>query len=231
MTRTLKVLGLGLFAALAMSAFAVLGASANEANHTGGHFGQDSGGTATLHGHGGNAGNPHSVHLKAFGSTVTCTETYTGTQTTATATSVTITPHYTLCKSGEENASVNMNGCTYTFTVRQTNTATKHSPVHLKCTGTNKAVVTAPGCTITFGEQLITSAVVYTRITVNGKHAVTADITATGIKYEKHGLCEFLSPFGTGPHTGAELVGSATLEGKNAAGNPINITATGTDGK
>lgn len=233
MNRTLKALGLGLFAALAMSAFAVLGASASELNHTGGHFTHDSAlnNTANLHGLGGTGHPGHSVHLKAFGSTVTCTETYEGQATAKTVTSVTITATYSNCKSGETAASVNMNGCTYTFTIRQTNARSKHSPVHLKCAAGKKAEVTVSGqCVITFGEQQITAAVVYTQITELGKHAITADITASGITYEKHGLCEFLSPFGTGPHSGAELVGSATLTGTNTAGEPINLTATGTNG-
>lgn len=232
MTRTLKTLALGVFAGLTMSVFAVLGASANEANETGGHFSQDSGGVATLHGQGGNASNTHSMHLNAYGPTVTCNETYTGSINAAKVTSVTITALYTECVSGEAKAQVIMNGCTYTFTVRQTNSATKHSPAHLICGAGKKVEVVIPGqCLITFGAQTVTAAVVYKRVVELLKHAVTAEITASGIKYEKHGLCEFVFPFGTGPHGGAVLVGTAAITGTNAAKNPINITATGTDGK
>lgn len=222
MTHILKVLGLGLFAALAVSAFVAVSASASATAHTGGHFTQDSGGTATLHGDDEGA---HQMSLHNFGATTGCNETYTGTVSAATATSITITPHYTECVSGGNTVTVNMNGCTYTFTVRDTEASVKHSPVHLKCPAGKKAeVIIHSTCTMTFGEQQITEAIVYTTITVNNKHAITADITATGISYEKHGLCEFLSPFGTGPHTGASLTGSVKLTAKNALGNSVNLT-------
>lgn len=225
MTRTLKVIGLGLVAPLAISAaLAAPSASASETNHTGGHFALQSGVSAALHGHGG-PGTFHQVKLHKFGQTVECTETYSGSITASKVSSISITPHYTDCANG---VIFHVNDCTYTFQVRQTNASTKHSPMSIVCPITNRIVITGPNCTTTIGSQTITAAVVYTRVNVGGIHQITADITATGIKYEKHGLCEFLSPFGTGPHSGAEMTGNMLLKGTNGA--PVGITATGTNG-
>lgn len=86
------------------------------------------------------------------------------------------------------------------------------------------------GCPFLIGDQTITNAAVYTTNLVNNRHALTIDVTMTGIDYEKHGWCEFLAPFGTGPHTDVQASGSLTLSGTDALGNPAGITATGSNG-
>lgn len=237
MMRNLKALGLGVVAVLAMGALLASSALSSDANYTGGHFTNDaSDGHVFLTG---TEAGTHRTALHYLGQSITCTGiTYSGTVDQATETEVTIEANYPECWSGEPthpgapNATVHMNGCDYLFTVRQTNASTKHSPVHLKCPKDKKATVITPNCTITFGEQEIKTAVVYKTIVENNKHAITAEITATEIKLEKHGLCEFLSPFGTGPHSGANggtLTGSVTLTGKDTLNNFVNITATGTN--
>lgn len=229
MNRKFKAVGLGLLSALAISAFVASSAFSNIEAHTGGHFTTDGPLPVQLHGH---SNETHKGHLNAFGQTVTCTETYSGTQAAATATQQTIIPTYTNCLSGANPVTVNMNGCDYLFTIRDTNASTLHNDVHFVCPQGAKAEVSRNdgSCNITFPPQTVTNGVTYTTTTVNGKHAITADITAQNLTYEKHGACVFLAPFGTGPHVGASLTGSATLAGTSSLGEPTNVTATGRNG-
>lgn len=227
MTRNLKTLGLGLMMALAMSAFLALGAAADPTKHTGGHFTQDSGGRATLHG---SFGGGHQMHLTMFGSAVGCIETVKSEMTAPTQTEISLFIEGTVCGS---KPTILMNGCTYTLTVRDTDASTKLSSVHLKCPiGKKVEMIQHGSCTVTLGEQTFTEGATYTKITVNGKHALTVDMTLNTI-YEKHGSCEFMPPFGTGPHSGAggiSLTGSMTLIATGPDGNPANLTATGSNG-
>lgn len=170
------------------------------------------------------------MHLAMFGNPVGCIETFKGAITAPTVTSVTLTLEGKVCGS---EPTIFMNGCNYTLTVRGTDASTKLNPVHLKCpVGKKVEIVQHGSCTVTLGEQTFTEGATYTKITVNGKHALTVDMTLNTI-YEKHGSCEFMPPFGTGPHSGAggiSLTGSMTLIATGPDGNPANLTATGSNG-
>lgn len=229
MTRNLKALALGLVAALAMSALFTSGASSNILAQTGGHFTVDANTPlpVSLHGHG-SQGSVHRIHLIWWGNSITCTETYTGSLGASTVTSLTIAVSTTECS---ENHTARMNGCAYIFTIRDTDASTKHSPMHLSCPAGKKMEWELHGlCVTTFGEQTIPNAVAYTTALVNNKHVLTLDFTTAGFTYEKHGLCEFWNPVGTGPHTGAELVGAMRIAATDALGQPAGITATGRNG-
>lgn len=232
MTRNLKLkaVGLGLLATLAMSAFAASSAFSNIEAHQGGHFTAEGPLPVTVHGH---SNETHRVHLNMFGQSITCTVTWSGSQSEETETQLTIVATYTECFSGGNLATFKMNGCHSTFTIRDTNASTLHNDTHFVCPLGAKAEFSRNdgSCNVTFPPQTITNAVTYTTIIgANGKHAITADITEHGLTYEKHGACVFLAPFGTGPHVGASLTGSMTLEGTNALGSATNITATGRNG-
>jgi len=219
MIRTLKAaFGLGLLAALAMSAMSVMSASAI----TSGHFTSDAVGGTTFHIEE-NTGTAHVVKLHAptLGRTIECHHPTYKASTTATTTQViTVEPEYTNCTSGEEAVTVTMNGCDYTFTSRSAG----HATTHFKCPVGKVAEIHSPNGTFTFGAQTPGGGATYTTITdpPTGKHAITANITATGITYECHGLCAI---FGTTGHNG-EMTGSVTITGKNHAGQKVNITAT-----
>lgn len=227
MTADFKALKVGLLVAVAASA---LGATTASANPVGGHFTHDApGGLAAIKG---SEGSPHTTQLIAFTTSVTCGEAeYNATMTQATETALTISPNYGNCTTavGSE-ATVAMNGCDFLFTVRKENASTLHNQAHFQCQAENRATITIHGsCTLSFGSQTITNAAVYRTDVANKKHALTVEVTATNIVYTKHGACVFLSPFGTGPHTGAQLNGSVTVAAADNSGNPVNLRATGTN--
>jgi hypothetical protein len=222
MSLKLKALGLGLVAALAMSAVLVMSASATD----GGHFTSDS-----VDGHTAISGADEATDQTEFTggiADVKCsTATYAATTTTATATSLTVTPTYAGCTGGGGEVKVTMNGCTYTFTVRPL-PETNHNTVHLVCPVNVRPEihVIATGCTITvLPNQTPTAGVVYKTITKNGKHAITVGVTTSGITAQYHGGF-FRCGKAEGAHGLTEIHGSAEVEGKNTAGEFVNITAT-----
>lgn len=222
MSIKLKALGLGLLAAMAMSAVAVMNAGAE----TGGHFVSSASHTNLI---GEESGTNHRVKFASDGGTpIECTKaTYTGTMSGSTATEVSIKPHYTECRTedapvNEHKVVVHMNGCEYNFTVGQNPEG--HNTVHLVCpTGVSGATITHPNCTMRMPAQTPADGVAYTSDTSGPAHAITADVTATGITaHYEGGICVFL---GT-KHT-ATMTGSVTLRGEDTNGNPASITATG----
>lgn len=239
MNRKLKVCGGAIIAALAMSALATSIAPANPDIHSGGHFTHTGpNGHAEIKGTETN-GEPHTTRFFIVGQTIKCTNvTYQGTAAAATVTELTLTPAFPQCwvepeaHTNAPNATVFLNGCDYVFYVRNTDASLKHSPLWFKCpVGKKIEIVLHGSCTITIATQTITEAVTYTTITsAAGVHEVTPNFTAL-FTYEKHGLCEFLSPFGTGPHAGALLAGSATLRAFDKVGSQVHLTATGLNGK
>jgi len=219
MIRTLKAtLGLGLLAALAMTAMSVVGASAN----TSGHFTQDSGGTAIID-ITENTGTAHQIkfHAPTLGTTIECHHpTYEAKIGVLTTQEITVTPQYTNCTSNEATAIVRINQCDYKFTSRTIG----HATTHFFCPAGAKVEIEVPSSesTFTIGAQTPSGGATYTTTTENTKHAITANITVTGIHYECHGFCAIFGTTGTN----GEMTGSATIKGTNSAGNPINLTAT-----
>jgi hypothetical protein len=225
LTKQLKILTLALMAALAISGIAVLNASAVVK----GHFESDVDHTLLVGTEGHNTSTKE-VHTTEFhideGEGIVCKNaSYSGTTTTKTTTEVTVTPSYSNCQTTNGTAvEVTMNGCDYTFFSHGTNA---HGTVSVMC-GAGKAIeIHHPNCTITVPGQTpngvhMTQGATYTTAVVNGKHALTVDVTLKAITAEYHGgICIFL---GTN-HT-AEMTGAVTLAGTNTAGEPVNITHT-----
>lgn len=230
MNRKLKAISLGMLAALAVSAFVVYSASAE----TGGKF--DAAAGTTIEGTESRIGagtGTHVTELSALGNNVRCTHaSYHGTAAVLNPTSITITPTYSECylntHTAENATAITMNGCDYVFTVGK-EPALKDQTIDLVCPAGAKAEVHARSggseiCTETFGPQTVKGAV-YTADTFKTKKSITLDLTVTGIVLEKHGACALLPPFGTNG-TG-ELKGSVTVNGTNAAGEAVDIQATG----
>lgn len=240
MSLKLKVLGLGLLAVMATSAFAVSSSAT-----TGGHFVSDSHfltltGTETY-----NPKDPSSTpHNLSFfrvdasgqtvaGSPIKCThvayhgETLEGSAATTT-TKVRVRPDYT----GSNNCS--------TGAVAEPHDVTVHVPTSCETnvfeftsgnTGTVSVncdiTITHPNCTIkipNIAENKHLHGITYDTDTdaISKKHIITVTADVTKIRgYFEGGLCVFL---GTS-HT-FEMVGSATVSGENAIGEPVNITHT-----
>lgn len=227
MSTKLKALGVGLLAAMAISGFTVMNASAT----TGGHFTSDVD-HAIIKGFEG-PGAVHKLEFSIAGLTpIVCEEAaYHGTVPLGVTTveHVTVTPTYGKCLTtggtpGEVN--VTPNGCEYTFKIGKK--ATTHNTVSVVCPAGKVIEVHHPSCTITVPAQNLNGVVYHTVVEkVNGvnKHAITLASTVGGITSHFHGgICNLL---GT-THVG-ELNGSATVKGFDTAGNQVNITATGSE--
>ena len=219
MSLKLKALGLGLLAVLATSAFAM-----NASATGGGHFVSESAHTNIV---GTESGATHRLHLTAVGSEglIGCsTATYSGTATTATVSQLDITPSYAGCTTtGTATAvTVTPNGCIYRFTTEVGGT---NGTAHLICPAGKSLEIHHPNCTITVpGAPLNQNipGVHYTRVTENGKHAITLDVNVSFTTEYHGGICIFL-----GTHHEGKLNGSVTVIGKDkTTGNPTGITAT-----
>jgi hypothetical protein len=225
MSIKLKALTLGLLALMAMGAFAAVNATAE----TGGHFTSEAEeGTAK-----GTENATHFTELTVPGLTgIRCTKTsYEGKMPktgSKTWTEITIVPSYSECettggKAGE--VTIDMNGCAYLFTIGKN--SVKDNTADLECTGATKFVaVTHEGCEIRIPAQNGMLGVAYTTTVENGKHSLTVDLTVKGFTTNfEAGFCVLL---GTS-HT-SEITGSVTVQGFNAAGAQVGITATGSEG-
>jgi hypothetical protein len=233
MSTKLKILGLGVLAVMATSAFAVVNASATITGHftaepTEHHVivkGTDAYGSA------------HQLVFKETGSTgpgISCTHSeYHGTLGAAgtpvestTTQSVTVRPKYTNCATENETwgtTSVIVPESCGTNVFQFTSRTTGHGTVKVNCTITIKH----PNCEITVPSgQLLGGAagngVTWTTTVEKEKHALTANITVLNIAGQFHGgICVFL---GT-PHT-FTMTGSATVWGENTVGGRVGITHT-----
>jgi len=221
----LRIFGLGLLALMATGAFAVMNASANGG---GGHFTSDA---ADGHTHIiGKESGTHVVHFRPHGGglneRIGCDEdSYTATTLSNTVESLTITPAYGKCYTTNPEktpVTIDVNGCTYTFTVTKGTVDSTEQEVHLVCPPGKAIEITHPNCNITVDPQSVKNAVTYTTLFENGKHTITLDVNATFKTTFHEKICILL---GTENHFG-ELIGSVTVEGFNTAGNRLNITAT-----
>lgn len=221
MNTKLKALGLGLLAVLAMSAFAVVNASATVS----GHFVSDTTHTIVK----GTESGTHFLNFKGeSGEPIGCTHaSYEGTITGETVTTVTVSPVYKECSTGRKaphEIAVTMNGCDYTFHSAGTN---KHGTVSVDCPVGKAIEIHHPNCTMTVPAQTptattLTGGATYTTTVEEGKHALTVDITVGNIEVQYHGgICIF-----TGTTHKFTMEGSVTVWGTDTAGNRVNITHT-----
>jgi hypothetical protein len=244
MSIKLKVLGLGILAVMATSAFAVLNASASTPASS--HFVAD----PPQHSEGGDPpthllnvegveeydpadpeGKPHNLSFfrtNADTTTVSgaepikCTKaTYHGQVTGSAATTtqaLQVRPAYSQCSTrgaAEHNVTVHVpESCgtnVYEFTSGNPGT------IHVNCPIT----VTHPNCTIRMPAQTVSGAT-YTQINEGGKHAITVDINVQHITgHFEGGICIFL-----GTSHRFEMIGSATVRGRDFEGNQVNVTHT-----
>lgn len=225
LTKQLKILTLALAAAMAVGGIAVLNASATVK----GHFESDVEHTLLVgsEGHNTSTGEAHTTefHIDEGEGIVCSTASYSGTTITKTTTEVTITPKYENCKTTDGTAvTVTTHKCDYTFFSHGTNA---HGTVSVMCSSGEAIEIHHPNCTITVPGQApnglhMTQGANYKTMLLNGKHALTVNVTLKAITAEYHGgICIFL---GTN-HT-AEMTGAVTLAGTNTAGEAVNITHT-----
>jgi len=232
MSLKLKVLGLGLLAVMATSAFAVMNASAT----TNGHFTHEGPNvTATIVGTENGIHSAHSLSFQATeptgefsGAAIVCAKaSYHGTASAKTVTELDVTPSYSGCitTGTATNVTVTTNGCTYTFfsnTKASTTPPTGHATVTVKCPAGQAIVIDHPNCTMTVPHQTLTGATYAT--TVEGKHSLTVNITISHIAAQYHGgICIFL-----GTNHIFDMNGSVTVTAQASATNKEQVAITAT---
>jgi len=213
MNRNLKVLGLALVAALAMTA---LVASAAQANNEGKFTATSYPGT--LH------GEDTGTHVfTAAGGTVNCTNaTFTGSFTEASKTQ-TITPEYSGCTAfGFIGATVTMNGCDYLFHLTGTGAGGAYnSTVDLVCPAGKEITIDAGPCMISLPGQTGLPGSTFTNSGGTPSDVTNhANVTGiTGVLKKENALCFFTA----GHFTNGTYKGSTTVTGKNAGGAAQSI--------
>lgn len=219
MSFKLRALGIGLLVSLAVGAVAVINAAAT----TGGHFVSDVEHTIIK----GSSNATHFGVLSFHGSEgeLVCDES----SSEATATSSTVTqldgsPKLAKCHTkGSANAvTVDLNGCVERVTIAPGNPeTTEQTTADYACPPGAAIVITHPNCTVTIPQQTGVGSGTYTRITDNGKYAITTQGSSEFTAEFHGGICIFLGTTHKGTSTG-----SAIVRGYNTLGEQVNITST-----
>ncbi len=206
MTRTLKMLGLAMMAALALSAVAASAASADLFE----------GEEAALDVTGQNTNGVNAI-LTVPGTSVKSeceVSKYSG---TATNKSTSITVHPTYSNAGGANcdlepvgsAPVVTTGCNY---IISSITSGGHAGVQIECSGSSKIEIQGPGCTVKIGSQTPDGGVVFDNQGTGSTRDVEVTATVTGIDYTSSGfLCGLVGVPSSG--TNATYTDSVTVKG------------------
>jgi len=198
--RSVKMFGLTLLAAFAMSAVAASAASAAEFFH-------EAEGTARVTAH--NEG----VHKFTAGliGTIECKKaTFTGTEyVPSPQKTVTVLPAYSECTFlGVSNVAVKMNECTYTFN-QPTGTGPFTGTVTVNCPAGKKIEFEATGCKIEVGGQGPLSSVTYTNQSTTPK-SVKVAASVSKITYTASGTCTVLGTKTDGTYSGTAIADAET---------------------
>jgi hypothetical protein len=178
MIRSIKVLGLGLLAALAMSATAAPAASASNPFFHSEFAGIFLTGTQT-----GMVANTLTTDLGELKCKVVQ---FSGTQGAMTTTTMTLKPNYEECTIGGENAGVTVNGCAYTFHLEE-QTEPIEARMGIECPDGEEIEIDAPECTITVPPQEPRKTVTFTNEGEGKTRSIVGDLNVSGIHYVEHG--------------------------------------------
>lgn len=179
MIRSIKVLGLGLLAALATSAVAAPAASANPFFHS--EF-------AGIFLTGGQTGMAANVLTTDLGEMKCKVASFGGSQGAMTTTTMTLKPKYEECKVGMSNATVTLNGCAYTFHLEE-QTEPIEARMGIECPfAGGKIEIHVGECTITVPSQEPRKTVTFTNEGEGKTRSIVADLNVSGIHYVEHGV-------------------------------------------
>ncbi len=178
MTRSIKNLGLGLLATLALSATAAPAASANPFFHS-----EFAGVFLT----GSQSGAAANVLTTDLGEMKCNAVKLNGSQAAMTTTTMTLKVKYEECKIGANNVAVTANGCAFTFHLEE-----QLEPIEarmgIECPfAGGKMEIDAPECTITIPAQGPNKEVTFTNEGAGTTRAVIADLNVSGIHYVEDG--------------------------------------------
>lgn len=177
MIRSIKILGLGLLAALAVSAVAAPAASANPKFHS------EFAGIFLTGGQTGIVANTLTTDLGEMKCNVVK---FAGTQAPMTTTTMTLKPIYEECKIAGEKAVVTLNGCRYTFHLEE-QTEPIEARMGIECPIGQELEIDTPECTITIPPQKPLQEVTFTNEGAEKTRSIIADLNVSGIHYEEHG--------------------------------------------
>lgn len=218
MTRNLKVLGLALVAAFAMSAVVASAASAQIGKIT-------SDGPVTLKGT--ETGGVGANSFTAFGATVECPgSTYTGHKVITTphtlipsgSTEATITPKYVNCVTGGNPATIDMNGCDYVFRDATTVSAgTWGVTVDIVCPVGQVIKITGGACTVEVPAQTGKTGFHLSNTPANASTKDDIDLTLTISTLTAH-TCLGLKTNSAVQHI------DVTIKGFNSLGEETGVT-------
>lgn len=212
MIRTIKLLALTALAALAVTAVAASAAQAEPTKFTAGSTSGTLTGTQTT----------KQVFTTKNGKVECTTATQSGTFTAASFTTSTVSPTYSGCTAfGFINATVAVNGCTYTFTGKENNKEVGEETLAtatVNCSGTNKITVSGGGCVTTVGPQGPLNHVKFANNTTKKPDDVDATATLSGITYTASGC------FTNGTFSDGTLEGDSTIIAKNTTDTQVNLT-------
>lgn len=201
MKLNLKVLGLAVVAALALTAVVASGAQAAEFHSE----------TTPTNLTGTSTGN----HVfNAAGAKITCKNaTFTGQQTGLVTSEVTVGATYSNCSFLFFNVNVNMHGCEYKF----------HSNNSVDVVGGSCTGITyeGAGCKVVVPAQSGLSTVGFATAGSGSSRTINVSPNVTGIKYTSSGLCP---ENGTNLTNGKYESGPTNVVGKNTGGTQVGIS-------
>jgi hypothetical protein len=177
MIRSIKVLGLGLLAALTMSAATAPAASANPFFHS--EF-------AGIFLTGGQTGIVANVLTTDLGEMKCEVVKFKGAQGPMTTTTMTLIPNYEECKVAGENALVTLNGCRYTFHL-EAQTEPIEARMGIECPIGEEIEIDTAECTIKVPPQPPLKEVTFTNEGEGTTRSVVADLNVEEIHYEEVG--------------------------------------------
>jgi hypothetical protein len=211
MTRSVKALGLGLLAALAVSATATPTASAFPTFHS--EF-------AGIFLTGAQTAAGPNVLTTDLGEMKCNVVKFNGSQAAMTTTTMTLKPKYEECKVGMSNATVTANGCAYTFHLEE-----QAEPIEarmgIECPfAGGKIEIHVGECTITLPAQGPRKEVTFTNEGAGTTRAVIADLNLSGLHYVEHGTgCA--SQYQTTEN--GTYTGQITVKGEDVEANHVGI--------
>ncbi len=177
MIRSIRILGLGLLAALSVSATAAPAASANPFFHS------EFAGIFLTGGQTGMVANTLTTDLGAMKCNVVR---FDGSQGPMTTTTMTLKPTYEQCKIGMQNALVTLNGCRYTFHLEE-----QEEPIEarmgIECPMEEEIEIDTHECTITIPPQEPLTEITFTNEGVGTTRSVIADLNVSELHYVEVG--------------------------------------------
>jgi hypothetical protein len=177
MIGNLKILGIAILGALAMSAFPASAAVANPFFHS------EIEDTRLT---GGQTGIVANVLTTDLGEMKCKVVRFKGTQVPLTTTTMTLIPNYEECKIAGENALVTLNGCRYTFHLEE-----QEEPIEarmgIECPDGEEIEIDTPECIIAIPPQLPLKEVTFTNEGEETTRSIVADLNVSEIHYEETG--------------------------------------------